>query len=104
MLLHPGLPPNPLTYVWDYYDRGRLRKVLLPSEPLSADEILARFPEIATARRAFLVLSHEETKDKDHYVKELRTAWVRTSAAGFRLDGASFPRHWGIRVHEFARD
>ncbi len=104
VLLHPGHLPNPLTYVWDYYDRERLRKVLLPSEPLSADQVLARFPEIAAAKHAFLVLSHEETPDKDHYAKVLREAWLRSSQAGFRLDREAFPRQWGIRVFEFERD
>jgi uncharacterized membrane protein len=104
VLLHPGLPPNSLTLVWDYYDRGRSKEILLPSEPLTAEHLLARFPALATAKRAFLVLSHEETPDKDHYARVLRDLWIRTSEGGFSFDREDFPRHWGVRVHEFRRE
>jgi hypothetical protein len=103
VFLHPGY----LRLVWDFYDRGRHPKVLLPEEgALSAEELLARHPELSTAPRAFLVLAHEQTEDWDHYARAMREAWTRASleaGRGFSFDSRAFPRQWGVRVFSFER-
>jgi hypothetical protein len=96
-----------LETVWAFYDRGRHRVARLPMEALGADELLRLRPEIATARRAVLVLSHEETEDPDHWLGAFREAWLRSSLE--RGEGATFgetrvfPRQWGLRTFAFGR-
>jgi mannosyltransferase len=93
--------------VWAYYDRGAHPVVRLPFEAVDAGEILRRHPEVATARRAVLVLSHEETEDPDHYLTAFREAWLRASLEGGGGatfgDAVTFPRQWGIRAYSFSR-
>jgi hypothetical protein len=96
-----------LESVWDFYDRGRHRVLRLPMEALSTDDLLRLHPEVATARRAVLVLSHEETDDPDRWLASFRDAWLRASLE--RGEGATFgetrtfPRQWGIRAFAFGR-
>jgi hypothetical protein len=96
-----------LESVWDFYDRGRHRVLRLPMEALSAEGLLRLHPEVETARRAVLVLSHEETDDPDRWLSAFRDAWLRASLE--RGEGATFgetrtfPRQWGIRAFAFGR-
>jgi len=102
---------------WDFYERVFAVKGIepegqpvppadLPSDrALPAADVLARFPGIATARRVFLVLSHESTDERDHYrtavLEALHAAW-----GGWQVGEDSevaFPEQWGIRVFWFER-
>ncbi len=105
VLLHPEY----LYLVWDYYDRGRRERILLPREALPPEEIAARWgARLDNASRVFLVLSHEETEDPDHYFKALRTVlakrWVETGMTRFQaVRPILFNRSWGVRVAIFNR-
>lgn len=100
VLLHPWY----LRTVWGYYDRGRLPLVELPEETLDREAFEARYgAAIAAAGRVFVVLAHEETKDRDHYFRLAQAtafaAWIPQGAR--RLDSVPpilFDRSWGVRV------
>jgi hypothetical protein len=92
----PGKTTPLLEPVWTYYDRGALGAEFLPEEALSHAEVARRFPRVLEAKRVFLVLSHEETRPKDHYAKVLGgVLGARGLAETARAEAT---RSWGIRV------
>lgn len=106
VLLHPWY----LHLVWDYYDRRRLDRVLLPQKALDAESLLAAHGEaLRDRRRIFLVLAHEETENPDHYAEVLRRALViqglGSGAQSLRwIRPIWFDRSWGVRVAVFIRE
>jgi 4-amino-4-deoxy-L-arabinose transferase-like glycosyltransferase len=102
-----------MDYVWRYYARhdaeGRkpLDVLLLPQYEWSSTKTLKEYGETLRHRdRVFLVLSHEETPDPDHWGRALAAAvaatWREEGAAGFhRIGPVAFPQ--GIRVVLFVR-
>lgn len=96
---------------WDFYEgiaRGpaagpRAPGRVLPPAPLpvdralSADEVIEAVPDLASARGAFLVVSHPSTDDPDHYpaafLRALATVWE-----GFSLERHDLPLQWGVRI------
>jgi hypothetical protein len=119
-------------YAWEFYDREKP----VPSEPippldlpcdraLTLDEILARYPALAGAKQAFLVLSHASTDDPEHYVgvfehacavawgsyrsdlefDSLVSPYSKQEFAATRPDDAkdAFPGQSGIRVIQIIR-
>jgi len=105
VLLHPEY----LHLVWDFYDRRRLERVLLPRETISAEEIRKRYGERLAGRdRIFLILAHEETEDPDYYYdavgKAVRRIWVEEGMGGIEQSPPIlFDRSWGVRVAIFNR-
>ena len=105
VLLHPGY----LHLVWDYYDRGRLPRILLPRAEASADDIAAEHGDaIAKATRVFLVLAHEETKNPNTYADTIREVvvarWMGQGMHRFQQTTPIwFDRSWGVRLVAFNR-
>ena len=105
VLVHPWY----LRLVWDYYDRGRLRRIELPRHLLSVEEVDTQHGEVlGKATRVFLVLAHEETEDPDAYVDVVRQAlaarWLRDGLVRFQHTRPIwFDRSWGVRVAVFNR-
>ncbi|MDJ0975332.1 MAG: glycosyltransferase family 39 protein [Planctomycetota bacterium] len=105
VLMHPWY----LHLVWDYYDRQRLERILLPQELLSSEALQARYGEqLKQAERIFLILAHEETEDIDAYYKRLGpiigAGWMQAGATSFiPVPPILFDRSWGVRVAIFSR-
>jgi hypothetical protein len=100
-----------LVKTWDFYDQARTAPAtpvppadLESDRALSADELLERVPEIRSAQRIFVVLSHEETSPRDAYVNAAFEAAVKTWGGAVHRDLAlSLPLQWGIRVFVLER-
>lgn len=99
-----------MRFVWDFYAKGDLvERTPLPGldrpsdAVLTADEVRREVPALVDAKFVVLVLSHECTPDRDHYLKAvldvLREAWGDTPK--FRI--TPYPVQWGIRVATFER-
>lgn len=105
VLLHPGY----LHLVWDYYDRGRLHRILLPREAIEPAQVAERWgPRLTESTRVFLVLAHEETEDRDYYFHLLRgllaRRWLEAGMGRFQVvKPILFNRSWGVRVAVFNR-
>ncbi len=103
------LHPEYLHLVWDFYDRRRLARILLPREAISAVEIRERYgDQIAGRRRIFLILAHEETDDPNAYYvevgKAVRRVWLAERMTGIeQFAPILFDRSWGVRVAIFNR-
>ncbi len=99
------------SWTWDFYakDSPTSKRIVIPSweKPcdvvMTSGDVLAEVPSLADAKYVVLVLSHECTSDRDHYLKvvldALRDAWGETPV--FRV--TPYPVQWGIRVATFER-
>lgn len=103
VLLHPWY----LHLVWDYYDRQRIERLLLPREEVTPEAVLEQVGErVKQAKRVFLILAHEETEDPNAYFRIVGAAvmqsWLGTGSVEM-VSPILFERSWGVRVAVFNR-
>jgi mannosyltransferase len=99
-----------LVKTWDFYDQDhtapatRVPPADLPSDrALSGEELLARVPGIRSARRIFVVLSHEETEPRDAYRGAAFEAAQAVWSGPLHVEAKVFDLQWGIRVFVLER-
>jgi len=99
-----------MRFVWDFYAEGAaVRRTPLPGlerpsdAVMTADEVRREVPALADAKYVVLVLSHECTPKRDHYLTVvldvLRDVWGETP----RFEITPYKVQWGIRVATFER-
>jgi 4-amino-4-deoxy-L-arabinose transferase-like glycosyltransferase len=92
----PVEPPL-LRYAWEYYDRRQIETAYVPAPPASAEEFLGAVPAARSAKRVFLLLSHEALHDRRRWIEGVRLE------GPVSVEAMRFPRQWGVEVYQFER-
>jgi uncharacterized membrane protein len=92
----PVEPPL-LRFAWDYYDRERIATAYVAVPSASVEEFLRAVPAARSAKRVFLLLSHEALRDRRRWIEGVRLT------GPVRVEAMRFPRQWGIEAYQFER-